>query len=85
MLHVEVTIRKYILCGLVENEAERTHIDAHARLVTHVNKLDIAILPNAELQSLRCIVHFCRNDWIWKFQIERLKDFQQGNALVESL
>ena len=69
MLHEELRTGKDILCGFVENEAERTDIATMTAALTGIQKLHVTVLEETELQSLCSIVHFGRNYGIGEFDV----------------
>ena len=87
MLNEELGTWKYIAGGFVEHEAEGTHIDTMARTLAGIEKLYVAVLIKAELQSLRCIVDFGRNHGIRHLQLwgKLLIDVQERGSLGEAL
>ena len=52
VLDVQTAVGEDILTRLVEDKAQRTHIDSHSARVAHVEELHIAVLIDAELESL---------------------------------
>ena len=61
MLNEQFRPGKDILRSLVEHKTETSHIDPVAAAFAGIEKLDVAILENAEFQSLRNVVDLGRN------------------------
>ena len=52
VLDVQTAVGEDILTRLVEDKAQRTHIDSHSARVAHVEELHIAVLIDAEFEPL---------------------------------
>ena len=76
-----------ILRGLVEHEAQAAHVDTVAAALAGVEKLHVAVLEQAELQSLGGVVHFSRHDGVGQGDVvgKLMVDFQQRDSLGEAL
>ena len=85
VFHIETTVRKDVLRGLVEYEAKRTDIGTETRVVAHVNKLYVTVLPNTELESLRRVVHLGRDSGVGEVQLRKgVEHLQQRDSLCET-
>ena len=82
---VEFRAGEDVLCGLVEHEAQRAHVDAVARPLAGIEKLHVAVLVQSELQSLRHVVDLGRHHGVGQFDFvgKLLIDIQQRCSLLD--
>jgi hypothetical protein len=85
MIHIQSTAWKEILCRLVKQETQRPEIHQSRRMVSKVEKLDIAAIVNTELQSLRHIVDLGRDDGIRPVELKLRQHLKQGRPFIEFL
>ena len=87
MLDEELRAWEEVLCGLVEYEAQRAHIDAVASSNASVEEFHVAILIEPELQSLRGVVDVCRHNGEGHLQLvgKLLIDIEERSTLGETL
>ena len=85
VLYEEFRAGEDVLCGLVEHEAQRAHVDAVARPLAGIEKLHVAVLVQSELQSLRHVVDLGRHHGVGQsdFVGKLLIDIQQRCSLLD--
>jgi hypothetical protein len=73
--------------GLVEHEAERTHVDTVAGSLACIEELYVAVLEEPELESLSRIVHLCCDHRIGQLDFigEGMVDIEERDSLRETL
>ena len=87
MLNEQLGVGENVAAGLVEHKAERAHVDTVPAAFAGVQKFHVAVLIQPELQSLRDVVHFCRNYGVGHLQLfgKLLIDVEQRGSLGEAL
>ena len=76
-----------VLCGLIEQEAQRPHVGTVAAALAGVEELHVAVLELAELQPLRGVVHLCRHHGVGQVDVvlELLVHIYQRASLGKAL
>ena len=87
MLNEELRAGEKVLCGLIEHEAQRAHINAVPCSFASVEEFHVAVLIEPELQSLRGVVDVCRHNGEGHLQFvgKLLINVEERSTLGETL
>ena len=79
VLDKQLRTREDVLCGLVEQEAQRAHIDTVATALARIQKFYVAVLEDPEFQTLRGVIYFGRDHRVGELDVvsKLLIDVQQ--------
>ena len=77
MLYVEFSLGKEFADSLVEDETERTDVSAHARWVAHVEKFDVFVVIDSEIESFGTVVDLGAYHLIGKIKIKSIINIQK--------
>ena len=85
MLYEELAAGEYILCRLVEHEAQGADIGTHTAGVAYVHKLHVTVLPNPELQPQRGVDDHGGDYGILEVESELREYLEERTAFRETL
>ncbi|EEC52680.1 hypothetical protein BACEGG_03027 [Bacteroides eggerthii DSM 20697] len=77
MLHKQFSVRKQFIDSLVQDKAKRTDICTHTGRIPYIQKFNIFIVVDPEIESFRTVIYFGADYLIGKIKIKTVINIQK--------